>query len=72
MPTFLGDKLPSWWGKAFSSKGISLGLDLEGGIFLLLGVETEKGVNQEMLIVEEAPCLEVRGKQDSGKKLVRF
>ena len=54
MPTFLGDKLPSWWGKAFSSKGISLGLDLEGGIFLLLGVETEKGVNQEMLIVEEA------------------
>ena len=53
-PTFMGDNLPSWWGKAFSSKGISLGLDLEGGIFLLLGVETEKGVNQEMLIVEEA------------------
>jgi len=53
-PTFMGDKLPSWWGKVFSSKGISLGLDLEGGIFLLLGVETEKGVNQEMLIVEEA------------------
>lgn len=38
-PTFMGDKLPSWWGKVFSSKGISLGLDLEGGIFLLLGVE---------------------------------
>ena len=53
-PTFMGDNLPSWWGKAFSSKGISLGLDLEGGIFLLLGVETEKGVNQEMLIMEEA------------------
>lgn len=53
-PTFMGDNLPSWWGKAFSSKGMSLGLDLEGGIFLLLGVETEKGVNQEMLIVEEA------------------
>ena len=53
-PTFMGDKLPSWWGKVFSSKGISLGLDLEGGIFLLLGVETEEGVEQEMLIVEES------------------
>ena len=53
-PTFMGDKLPSWWGKVFSSKGMSLGLDLEGGIFLLLGVETEEGVEQEMLIVEES------------------
>ncbi len=53
-PTFAGDKLPSWWGKVFSSKGISLGLDLKGGIFLLLGVETEKGVSQEMLSMKEA------------------
>ncbi|MCY4262337.1 MAG: protein translocase subunit SecD [Candidatus Dadabacteria bacterium] len=53
-PTFMGDRLPSWWGKVFSSKGMSLGLDLEGGIFLLLGVETEEGVEQEMLILEEA------------------
>ncbi|MYF47873.1 MAG: hypothetical protein F4214_02725, partial [Candidatus Dadabacteria bacterium] len=59
-PTFMGDRLPSWWGKAFSSKGISLGLDLEGGIFLLLGVETEKGIAQEMLIVEEALVSKLR------------
>ena len=52
-PTFAGDRLPSWWGKVFSSRGISLGLDLEGGIFLLLGIETEEGVAQEMLIAQE-------------------
>lgn len=52
-PTFAGDRLPSWWGKVFSSRGISLGLDLEGGIFLLLGIETEQGVAQEMLIARE-------------------
>lgn len=52
-PTFAGDRLPSWWGKVFSSRGMSLGLDLEGGIFLLLGIETEEGVAQEMLIAQE-------------------
>lgn len=52
-PTFAGDRLPSWWGKVFSSKGISLGLDLEGGIFLLLGIETEEGVAQEMQVMRE-------------------
>ena len=53
-PTFMGDRLPSWWAKVFSSRGISLGLDLEGGIFLLLGVKTDKAVGQEMLLLKEA------------------
>ena len=48
VPTFAGDNLPSWWSKAFPSRGIRLGLDLKGGIFLLLGVETEKAVEQEL------------------------
>ena len=47
-PTFAGDKLPSWWSKVFPSKGIRLGLDLKGGIFLLLGVEAEKAIEQEL------------------------
>ncbi|MDE0519831.1 MAG: hypothetical protein OXH71_03960, partial [Candidatus Dadabacteria bacterium] len=25
-PTFMGDKLPSWWGKVFSSKGKEIGI----------------------------------------------
>ena len=34
------DELPGWWSK----KEIKLGLDLQGGTHLLLGVETEKAV----------------------------
>lgn len=37
-------QLPSWWGKVFPSKGIVLGLDLQGGMHLVLKVEGEKGV----------------------------
>ncbi len=48
LPTFLGDALPSWWGKAFPDRGIRLGLDLRGGIFLLLGVNAQKSVEQEL------------------------
>ena len=57
-PTFLGDSLPSWWGRIFPKRGIRLGLDLKGGVFLLLGVRSEKAVDQELsnlkvLITEE-------------------
>ncbi len=48
VPTFAGDNLPSWWSKIFPSKGIRLGLDLKGGIFLLLDVQTEKSIEQEL------------------------
>ena len=30
-------KLPSWWESTFPSEKISLGLDLQGGMHLLLG-----------------------------------
>jgi preprotein translocase subunit SecD len=48
IPTFLGDRVPEWWGKVFPRKGIRLGLDLKGGIFLLLGVKAEKAVEHEL------------------------
>jgi len=35
-PTFIGDALPSWWQRIFPERGIRLGLDLRGGIFLML------------------------------------
>lgn len=52
-PTFAGDKLPSWWSKIFPSKGIRLGLDLKGGIFLLLGVKAEKAIEQELGTIDD-------------------
>ena len=48
VPTFAGDKLPSWWSKVFPSSGIRLGLDLKGGIFLLLDVQIDKSIEQEL------------------------
>lgn len=38
-------KLPAWWGNIFPDKGISLGLDLRGGMHLVLEVEVEKAVD---------------------------
>lgn len=43
--TPLYSKLPSWWGSIFPSKGVTLGLDLQGGMHLVLEVEGEKAVD---------------------------
>ena len=37
--------LPSWWKSTFPSDRVSLGLDLQGGMHLLLEVETEKALS---------------------------
>ncbi|MCY3973522.1 MAG: protein translocase subunit SecD [Candidatus Dadabacteria bacterium] len=47
-PNVFGDKLPGWWSKAFPSSGIRLGLDLRGGVFIQLGVETDRGVGRRL------------------------
>lgn len=60
MPTFIGDKLPSWWGKIFPDRGIRLGLDLRGGIFLVLGVEAEKAVEYELLNIKNLVVEELK------------
>ena len=36
--------LPQWWSKVLPSEKIHLGLDLQGGMYLLLEVEAEKAV----------------------------
>lgn len=41
-PTFCKDSLPDWWNKAFDP--IHLGLDLQGGMHLVLGVDVDKAV----------------------------
>ncbi len=53
IPTIAGDSLPGWWGKIFPDKGINLGLDLRGGIFLLVGVDSEKAVEHELNSINE-------------------
>jgi len=42
LPTFV--KMPTWWEDYLPSEKISLGLDLQGGMHLILGVETDKAV----------------------------
>ncbi|MBI1821902.1 MAG: protein translocase subunit SecD [Nitrospirae bacterium] len=40
--------LPAWWGKYLPSKGITLGLDLQGGIHLVLEVEEDQAVENNL------------------------
>jgi preprotein translocase subunit SecD len=48
LPSVAGDALPKWWGRIFPDRGINLGLDLRGGIFLLVGVDTATAVVHEL------------------------
>lgn len=59
-PTFLGDALPSWWGKLFPDRGIRLGLDLRGGIFLLIGVDSETAVDHELTGMKDFMARELK------------
>jgi protein-export membrane protein SecD len=46
LPTFIPGSLPNWYTDFFSKK-INLGLDLQGGIHLVLGVEVEKALEDK-------------------------
>jgi preprotein translocase subunit SecD len=45
-PTLFRDSLPDWWKKAFDP--IHLGLDLQGGMHLVLGVDVDKAVDSRL------------------------
>jgi preprotein translocase subunit SecD len=45
-PTLMRGTLPQWWTNTFGP--IQLGLDLQGGMYLVLGVETEKAVESRV------------------------
>ncbi len=45
-PTFIADSLPGWWTGAFDP--IHLGLDLQGGMHLVLGVDVDKAVESRL------------------------
>ncbi|KIH76615.1 preprotein translocase subunit SecD [Geoalkalibacter ferrihydriticus] len=55
-PTLFGDKLPEWWTRTFDP--IHLGLDLQGGMHLILGVEVDKAVESRLdSLVDQAESL---------------
>lgn len=60
MPNITGGNLPSWWSKVFPSNGIRLGLDLKGGIFLQLGVQADKALEQELSTMRDVIEEELR------------
>ncbi|WP_281793151.1 protein translocase subunit SecD [Desulforhabdus amnigena] len=47
VPT-LSSSLPSWWTKIFPTEKIHLGLDLQGGMHLVLEVESDKAVESTL------------------------
>jgi len=55
-PTLFRDSLPDWWSKAFDP--IHLGLDLQGGMHLVLGVDVDKAVEGRLdSVVDQAENL---------------
>ncbi len=46
LPTFIPDSLPEWYTGIFEKK-VNLGLDLQGGIHLVLGVEVDKALEDK-------------------------
>ncbi|HDS15734.1 MAG TPA: protein translocase subunit SecD [Proteobacteria bacterium] len=40
----MSDRVPAWWGNIFPTEKIHLGLDLQGGIHLLMEVDVEKAL----------------------------
>ncbi|MGC9043643.1 MAG: protein translocase subunit SecD [Myxococcota bacterium] len=46
VPTFMGENTPEWY-KKFNDKRIRLGLDLQGGMHLVLGVDLDKAISDK-------------------------
>ncbi len=73
IPTLV-DPLPKWWTKFLPTEKINLGLDLRGGMHLLLEVETQKAVEsaldkyasemKDTLAKKEVPFLKVERTPD--------
>ena len=75
-PTLFGNNLPDWWRKAFDP--IHLGLDLQGGMHLVLGVDVDKAVesrldtivDQTEELLREKDVIFKRVDRSSGERVV--
>ncbi|MFZ5766104.1 MAG: protein translocase subunit SecD [Thermodesulfobacteriota bacterium] len=47
LPTFYGN-MPEWWKKYVSAEGLNLGLDLQGGMHLVLKVDLDKAMENSL------------------------
>ncbi len=61
LPNVVGE-MPAWWTNVFSERGINLGLDLQGGIHLVLEVETDKAVENRIDLILQQLRSETREK----------
>ena len=62
VPNFTTD-LPEWWKFALPSRPIALGLDLQGGIHLVLEVQTDKAVENHVDVLIEQLRRDAREKE---------
>ncbi len=46
VPTFMGENTPLWY-KSLNDRRIRLGLDLQGGMHLVLGVDLDKAISDK-------------------------
>ncbi len=68
-PTAFRDQLPDWWRKAFDP--IHLGLDLQGGMHLVLGVDADKAVESRLDMITDQAEQALREKDIVFKKVER-
>ncbi len=62
MPNFVSE-LPDWWKSVFPTQPVSLGLDLRGGIHLVLEVQSDKAVENSIDMTIEQLRREAREKE---------
>lgn len=67
MPLF-SKNLPSWWGKVLPAEGLRLGLDLQGGMHLILKVDLDKAVSNQLDLVQQDLRETLRKKQIPASK----
>lgn len=70
VPTFVGS-LPSWWTNFLPSDRINLGLDLQGGSHLVLGVKVDKAIENNIERVRGDLTNVLREKGVSGVNVER-
>ena len=68
-PTLMRDSLPQWWTDTVNP--IQLGLDLQGGMHLVLGVEVDKAVESRIDTIIDQSEAQLREKDIIFKRLER-